>query len=553
MGDSFHPHTGLHTMESTPLEGKRKLRPNQAKKVANPTSIRHHGSEVRLSEQRPPSALRHLTSETANNFHMSYDQVNAKKYREVTIEDLRPPSSSDRSDIPERCMPDIAPPERTKLSDLSLFTGKPSGHDPVSEWRIVREHLLREGRLDPECALALVTRTADHLAKQPNVLELEAPISICGDVHGQFFDLCNLLDVIGDPGNTKYLFLGDYVDRGDFSTEVCFLLFAILLSFPNSFFLLRGNHESRLLTTNFNFRLECFCKYSPLLYAAFVECFDYLPVAAVITCQDESKRYFCCHGGLSPHLRRIEDINQIDRHAEPPADGLLCDLLWADPLNEEEIETLPPNEVERWKNVEFRHNANRGCSYEFGYAAVNNFLEENRVTTIIRAHEVKRYGYAEHFKDTRGCTSGDVPPVITVFSAPNYCDMYENKAGYLNIGTRGKLTMGNITWTSHPYWLPDFEDAFTFSLPFMGECMVNMYLRVLQYLGVEEERLPELQSAFHTIQTKRKVRVKRIQFAKKALTSGKDAFRRAQKLDHDNEKRPDKPKPTLKRSNSMEW
>merc|ERR1712137_744846 len=77
MGDSFHPHTGLHTMESTPLEGKRKLRPNQAKKVANPTSIRHHGSEVRLSEQRPPSALRHLTSEAANNFHMSYDQVNA--------------------------------------------------------------------------------------------------------------------------------------------------------------------------------------------------------------------------------------------------------------------------------------------------------------------------------------------------------------------------------------------------------------------------------------------------------------------------------------------
>ena len=520
-----------NSLPSTPLKSK-------GKRPAKPMGLRQ-GRAIKLSEGTPEHLQNNVVPGTG--FHsMTYDQVNAKDFCEVTLEDVNiTPKRVDqlcrtKEPIPYRFHPEVPEPPKNKLKDLKIFTGKQSDVETDKEWRVVREHLLLEGRLDKEAALNLIEKATDHFSRQSNVLELKAPIVVCGDIHGQFFDLCNLIEAIGDPKDTKYLFLGDYVDRGEFSTEVCFLLFSLLLSFPNNFYMIRGNHESRLLTNNFNFKLECFCKYDEDVYSAFVDCFDFLPLAAVVTCEDENKKYFCCHGGLSPHLNEIKDINQIDRRMEPPPNGLLCDLLWADPMNERETKEMDPEEVSEWEKLKYRHNMNRGCSYEFGRGAVDKFLQDNQITAIIRAHEVKRNGYEEHFKHP----DLELAPVITVFSAPNYCDMYENKAGYLSIGTRGKITPGSITWASHPYWLPDFEDAFTFSLPFVGECMVNLYLRMVQFLGVQEQQLEEMKDAYHTISQKRQIRQKRLQFTKKVLTSGRDAFRRAQKLDHDNEKRP---------------
>jgi serine/threonine-protein phosphatase 2B catalytic subunit len=135
----------------------------------------------------------------------------------------------------------------------------------------LQAHLLAEGKLSKADVIQLVELATDIFASEANVLKVEAPITVCGDVHGQFYDLIKLFEVGkinpefeelnmfvgGAPGETTYLFLGDYVDRGSFSIEVVFLLFAYKITFPKSFFMIRGNHECRHLTQYFTFKAEC--------------------------------------------------------------------------------------------------------------------------------------------------------------------------------------------------------------------------------------------------------------------------------------------------------
>ncbi|KIV86268.1 serine/threonine-protein phosphatase 2B catalytic subunit [Exophiala sideris] len=331
----------------------------------------------------------------------------------------------------------------------------------------LKQHFYREGRLTEEQALWIISEGTKILKAEPNLLEMDAPITVCGDVHGQYFDLMKLFEVGGDPAETRYLFLGDYVDRGYFSIECVLYLWALKIWYPNTLWLLRGNHECRHLTDYFTFKLECKHKYSEKVYDACMDSFCALPLAAVM-----NKQFLCIHGGLSPELHTLEDIKSIDRFREPPTHGLMCDILWADPLEEFGQEKTGEYYV---------HNHVRGCSYFFSYPAACNFLEKNNLLSIIRAHEAQDAGY-RMYRKTR--TTG-FPSVMTIFSAPNYLDVYNNKAAVLKY-ENNVMNIRQFNCTPHPYWLPNFMDVFTWSLPFVGEKITDMLIAILNTCSKEE-------------------------------------------------------------------
>ncbi|KAL3582568.1 hypothetical protein D5086_016900 [Populus alba] len=172
----------------------------------------------------------------------------------------------------------------------------------------------------------LCITSRDIFLKQPNLLELEAPIKICGDVHGQYSDLLKLLEYGGLPPRANYLFLGDYVDRGKQSLETICLLLAYKIKYPENFFLLRGNHECASVNRIYGFYDECKRRFNVRLWKVFTDCFNCLPVAALI-----DEKILCMHGGLSPDLRNLDQIRNLCRPTVVPETGLLCDLLWSDP------------------------------------------------------------------------------------------------------------------------------------------------------------------------------------------------------------------------------
>eukprot|EP00746_Dinoflagellata_sp_MGD_P157925 gnl/MRDRNA2_/MRDRNA2_86350_c0_seq1.p1 gnl/MRDRNA2_/MRDRNA2_86350_c0~~gnl/MRDRNA2_/MRDRNA2_86350_c0_seq1.p1 ORF type:complete len:450 (+),score=81.25 gnl/MRDRNA2_/MRDRNA2_86350_c0_seq1:133-1350(+) len=243
---------------------------------------------------------------------------------------------------------------------------------------------------------------------QPMLLELEAPLTICGDIHGQYHDLLRIFDTCGYPPDANYLFLGDYVDRGKKSLEVVNLLFAYKMKYPESFFLLRGNHESPSICRIYGFYDECKRRFSVKLWKEYCDIFNYLPVCARV-----DDRIVCMHGGLSPEMLEEyadlkEMVNAIERPAHIPDEGFLCDILWADPSPHiPEGMLFGPNE--------------RGVSKTFSPEVVAQFLEKEDLDLVCRAHQVVEDGY-EFFGDKH---------LVTVFSAPNYCGEFDNAAGML--------------------------------------------------------------------------------------------------------------------------
>ncbi|EIE77469.1 serine/threonine-protein phosphatase 2B catalytic subunit A1 [Rhizopus delemar RA 99-880] len=237
--------------------------------------------------------------------------------------------------------------------------------------------------------------------------------------------------------------------------------------YPDTFFLLRGNHECRHLTDYFTFKIECRHKYTELVYDACMESFCSLPLAAVM-----NKQFLCIHGGLSPELQTLDDLKKIDRFREPPTHGLMCDLLWADPL--EEFGQEKTNDL-------FVHNHVRGCSYFFSYHAACQFLERNNLLSIIRAHEAQDAGYRMYRKSK----TTSFPSVMTIFSAPNYLDLYNNKAAVLKY-ENNIMNIRQFNCTPHPFWLPNFMDVFAWSLPFVGEKITDMLIAVLNVCSKEE-------------------------------------------------------------------
>jgi serine/threonine-protein phosphatase 2B catalytic subunit len=345
---------------------------------------------------------------------------------------------------------------------------------------LLQSHLSAEGVLAEECLLDLVKKAGALFEAEPNMLKLSDPITVVGDVHGQYYDLLKLLEVGGMPGDTQYIFLGDYVDRGSFSVEVVALLFAIKIKHPRRVRMLRGNHECRQMTSFFNFREECEYKYNTEVYNAIMDAFDMLPLAATI-----NGKFFCVHGGISPELASVKAINSINRFQEPPREGLMCDLLWSDPLGDEKQETLSKSK----KSQPFIENEVRGCSFFFSFEGATKFLSKNSLLSVIRAHEAQLEGYKMH---KTNATTG-FPSVITIFSAPNYCDVYNNKGAILKFDN-STLNILQFNCTPHPYHLPNFMDVFTWSMPFVIEKITEMLYFILNPeddTGGEEE-LPDV-------------------------------------------------------------
>mmetsp|Transcript_22859 Transcript_22859/g.38139 ORF Transcript_22859/g.38139 Transcript_22859/m.38139 type:complete len:306 (-) Transcript_22859:229-1146(-) len=252
-----------------------------------------------------------------------------------------------------------------------------------------------EVNLAEDLIVKLVRAAREIFLQQPMLIEVRAPINICGDTHGQYSDMLRLFEIGGFPPESNYIFLGDYVDRAKQSIEVITLAICYKIKYPESFFLLRGNHECASLNRIYGFYDECKRRYSVKLWRIFADCFNCMPVAAVV-----EDKILCMHGGLSPDLDHLSQIFDIPRPTDVPDEGLLCDLLWADPdLN-----------VMGWG-----YNA-RGVSYTFGHDIISDFLSRHGLDLICRAHQVVEDGY--EFQANR--------QLLTIFSAPNYCGEFDN-------------------------------------------------------------------------------------------------------------------------------
>lgn len=240
-------------------------------------------------------------------------------------------------------------------------------------------------------------------AREENIVNISTPVTVAGDIHGQFDDLLELLKTGGKVGDTRYIFLGDYVDRGRHSVQVISLLFLLKLQHPAEITLLRGNHEARSQTQVFGFYDECMRKYGePLAWKLFTDTFDFMPVAAVV-----DNRLFCCHGGLSPSARDLDTIRDQERRQELPHTGVLTDLAWSDP---EEEQT-------GWRE------SPRGAGYTFGQDVTEEWNENNGLDLLIRAHQMVDAGfYWLHSKQA-----------LSLFSAPNYMYRCGNTAALLEL------------------------------------------------------------------------------------------------------------------------
>ena len=265
---------------------------------------------------------------------------------------------------------------------------------------------LKELKCLPEKELKLLCEKAKEIfIEESNVQNVSAPVIICGDIHGQIYDLLELFKKGGDIPSSRYIFMGDYVDRGYNGVEVLELLLALKIKYPEHITLLRGNHESRQICFAYGFYEEITRKYGNAnAWEYFTDLFDYLPLAALV-----EGKIFCVHGGLSPYISTVDQIRLINRKMEIPREGVFCDLMWSD-----------PDDIETWII------SCRGAGWIYGWKVVDEFTHINGLELICRAHQLVMEGFKYWFEKKNLCT---------VWSAPNYCYRCGNKASILKINS----------------------------------------------------------------------------------------------------------------------
>jgi serine/threonine-protein phosphatase 2A catalytic subunit len=249
---------------------------------------------------------------------------------------------------------------------------------------------------------SLCDMARETLLNESNVQPVPAPVTVCGDIHGQWHDLMELFRIGGSAPDTNYLFMGDYVDRGYYSVETVTMLVCLKVRYPDRVFVLRGNHESRQITQVYGFYDECVRKYgSANVWKLFTDLFDYFPLTAVV-----EHSIFCLHGGLSPSIDTLDHVRQLDRVQEVPHEGPMCDLLWSDPDDRSGWGISP-----------------RGAGFTFGQDISQQFNERNGLSLVSRAHQLVMDGYNWSHDQA----------VVTIFSAPNYCYRCGNQAAIMEV------------------------------------------------------------------------------------------------------------------------
>jgi len=240
------------------------------------------------------------------------------------------------------------------------------------------------------------------LEKEENVHMVKTPVTLVGDLHGQWDDLIELFRIGGSPPNTNYVFLGDYVDRGYYSIETVSLIMALKVCYPARIHVLRGNHESKQTTQVYGFYDQCMRYYgSPNVWKYMTDLFDYLPLTIVV-----DDKIFCVHGGLSPQIDTLDDIRALDRFHEVPHEGPICDLIWSD-----------PDERVSWGI------SPRGAGFTFGEDVTTRWNSMNGFVLTVRAHQLVMEGFQYTHSNQ----------LLTLFSAPNYCYRCGNQAAILEI------------------------------------------------------------------------------------------------------------------------
>lgn len=263
---------------------------------------------------------------------------------------------------------------------------------------------LKAGKIIPERILRrCCEKVKEILIEESNIQPVSAPVTLCGDIHGQFFDLLELFRIGGELPGKNYVFMGDFVDRGYNSVETFELLMCYKIKYPSHITLLRGNHESRQITVVYGFLDEIVKKYgNSNPWTFFMEVFDLLPIGALI-----DGEVLCLHGGLSPEIKTIDQIRTLERNLEIPHDGPFCDLVWSDPDN-----------IDTWVLSQ------RGAGWLFGSKVTKEFNHINGLQLIARSHQLAQDGYAYWFP-------GDI--LVTIWSAPNYCYRCGNLAAILEL------------------------------------------------------------------------------------------------------------------------